>query len=114
MTTRLLALYSRPESDMSSLDEFERAYREEHLPLVQATPGLQGLRAWRVREALGGATQLFLVAEMDFEDRASLDAGIASEPMRAAGRNLRRIAPGVTTLLVVEDAPDLLPGGSNG
>jgi hypothetical protein len=27
--------------------------------------------------------------------------------MRAAGRNLREIAPGLATLLVLEDAPDL-------
>jgi len=46
---------------------------------------------------------------MDFDDRASLDAGLASDAMRAAGRNLRTIAPGLATLLVVEDARELLP-----
>ena len=45
---------------------------------------------------------------MDFDDRAALDAGLASDPMRAAGRILREIAPGLATFLVVEDAPDLL------
>jgi hypothetical protein len=30
--------------------------------------------------------------------------------MRAAGRNLREIAPGLSTLLVLEVAPDLWPG----
>jgi hypothetical protein len=30
--------------------------------------------------------------------------------MRAAGRNLREIAPGLATFLVVEDAPDLVAG----
>jgi hypothetical protein len=30
--------------------------------------------------------------------------------MRAAGRILREIAPGLATFLVVEDATDLLPG----
>ena len=44
---------------------------------------------------------------MDFDDRAALDAGLASDAMRAAGRNLREIAPGLATLLVLEDAPDL-------
>jgi hypothetical protein len=44
---------------------------------------------------------------MDFDDRAALDEGLASDAMRAAGRNLREIAPASATLLVLEDAPDL-------
>jgi hypothetical protein len=31
--------------------------------------------------------------------------------MRAAGRILREIAPGLATFLVTSDAPDLLAGG---
>jgi hypothetical protein len=34
--------------------------------------------------------------------------------MRAAGRILREIAPGLATFLVVEDAPDLLDGKVGG
>ena len=64
-------------------------------------------RVRRVREALGGETDLILVTAMAFDDRASLDAGLASDAMRAAGRNLREIAPGLATLLVLEDAPEL-------
>ncbi len=109
MTARLLALYRKPEGGEAALEAFERAYRDEHLPDVQATPGLKGLRAWRVRQALGDETDLCLVAEMDFENRAALDAGLTSDAMRSAGRSLRRIAPGLFTLLVVEDADDLLP-----
>jgi hypothetical protein len=43
---------------------------------------------------------------MDFDDRAALDAGLASDAMRQAGRNLREIAPGLSTLLVLEDDAD--------
>ena len=32
---------------------------------------------------------------------------LASDAMRAAGRNLREIAPGLATLLVLEDAPEM-------
>jgi uncharacterized protein (TIGR02118 family) len=95
------------------LAEFERRYRDEHLPLVAETPGLRGLKVQRVAEALGGETDLVLVTAMDFEDREALDAGTRSDAMRAAGRNLREIAPGLSTLLVLEDAPDLLPGTPN-
>ncbi len=39
---------------------------------------------------------------MTFDDRAAMDAGLASDAMRAAGRNLREIAPGLVTMLVLE------------
>lgn len=106
--TTLLVLYRRPDGGASALDTLERRYRDEHLPLVAATPGLRATRVWRIAEALGDETDLVLACAMDFDDRASLDAGLRSDPMRAAGRVLRDIAPGLATFLVTEDAADLL------
>ena len=100
--TTLLVLYRRPEGD-DALATFLGRYETEHLPLVAKTPGLRATRVKRVDGALGGETDLVLVTEMDFDDRAAMDAGLASEPMRAAGRNLREIAPGLATFLVLED-----------
>lgn len=107
--TTLLALYRRPEGGTEAVDAFERAYAETHLPLVAATPGLRSIRCQRVAEGLGTPTDLILVTAMAFDDRASLDLGLASDEMRAAGRNLRQIGPGLATLLVVEDASELVP-----
>jgi uncharacterized protein (TIGR02118 family) len=105
--TTLLALYRRPEGGDEALAEFERRYGAEHLPLVAQTPGLRSTQVRRVAEALGSETDLVLVTTMTFDDRAALDAGLASDAMRAAGRNLREMAPGLATLLVLEDADDL-------
>ena len=105
--TTLLALYRRPEGGEPALAEFERRYAVEHLPLVAQTPGLRSTDVRRVAEALGGETDLVMVTAMQFDDRAALDAGLASDAMRAAGRSLREIAPGLATLLVLEDADDL-------
>lgn len=106
--TTLLVLFRRPDGGPEALATFERRYAAEHLPLVAETPGLRATRVQRVREALAGETDLVVVTAMDFDDRPALDAGLASDAMRAAGRNLREIAPGLATLLVVEDAADLL------
>ena len=106
--TTLLVLYRRPEGGDDALASFLRRYETEHLPLVAQTPGLRATRVQRVAEALGGETDLVVVTEMDFDDRAALDAGLASDPMRQAGRNLREIAPGLATFLVLEDG---LPSG---
>ena len=105
--TTLLALYRRPEGGEEALAEFERRYATEHLPLVAQTPGLRGTRVQRVSQALGAETDLAVITAMHFDDRAALDEGLASDAMRQAGRNLREIAPGLATLLVLEDAPDL-------
>ena len=104
--TTLLALYRRPEGGSDALAEFERRYAAEHLPLVADTPGLRSTMVQRVSEALGESTDLVLITAMEFDDRAALDAGLASDAMRAAGRNLREIAPGLATLLVLEDVGD--------
>ncbi len=106
--TTLLVLYRAPEGGEDALATLERRYRDEHLPLVAETPGLRGTRVWRVTEAMGGETDLVLAAALDFDDRASMDEALRSDPMRAASRILREIAPGLATFLVVEDAPDLL------
>ena len=108
--TTLLALFRRPDGGEPALAELERRYSAEHLPLVAETPGLRSMEVRRVSEALGGETDLVLVTAMQFDDRASMDAGLTSDAMRAAGRNLREIAPGLSTLLVLEDASDLWPG----
>jgi uncharacterized protein (TIGR02118 family) len=107
--TTLLALYRRPDGGADALAEFERRYTDEHLPLVAGTPGLRRIHAQRVVQALGGETDLILITAMEFDDRGALDAGLRSDAMRAAGRNLREIAPGLSTLLVLEDAPDVVP-----
>ena len=85
--TTLLALYRRPDGGPDALAEFERRYAAEHLPLVAGTPGLRSTRVQRVAQALGGETDLVFVTAMTFDDRAGLDAGLASDAMRAAGRS---------------------------
>jgi uncharacterized protein (TIGR02118 family) len=112
--TTLLVLYRAPEGGAEALATFELRYRDEHLPLVAQTPGLRATRVWRIREALGGETDLVLAAAMDFDDRSALDEGLRSDAMRAAGRILREIAPGLATFLVVDDALDLLAGKVGG
>jgi len=101
--TTLLALFRRPDGGDEALATFLRRYHTEHLPLIAQTPGLRSTRVRHVQEALGAETDLVVVTAMDFDDRAALDAGLASDAMRQAGRNLREIAPGLVTLLVTED-----------
>jgi uncharacterized protein (TIGR02118 family) len=101
--TTLLALFRRPPGGDEAMATFLVRYRSEHLPFVARTPGLRSTHVQRVSQALGEETDLVLITAMEFDDRAALDAGLASDAMRQAGRNLREIAPGLSTLLVLED-----------
>ena len=112
--TTLLVLYRAPEGGETALAELERRYGGEHMPLVAQTPGLRATRIWRVTEALGGETDLALAAAMDFDDRAAMDEGLRSDPMRAAARILREIAPGLASFFVLEAAADLLASDGGG
>ena len=105
--TTLLAMYRRPDGEPEAQAAFERRYIDEHLPLVARTPGLRETRIWRVVQGLGTETDMTLVAAMRFDDRAALDAGLTSDAMRQAGRVLREIAPGLATLLILEDVPEM-------
>jgi uncharacterized protein (TIGR02118 family) len=110
--TTLLAMFRRPDGGPAAEAEFERRYETEHLPLVAGTPGLRGTTVQRVAGALGGETDLIVVTAMTFDDRAAMDAGLASDAMRAAGRNLREIAPGLVTMLVLEADGTLTAAGA--
>lgn len=105
MAVTLLAMFRRPDGGEEALQLFLRRYRSEHLPLISAVPGLRAMKVERVTQNVTPGDDLVLANHMTFDDRAALDAGLASEPMRQAGRNLREIAPGMLTLVVLEEEP---------
>jgi uncharacterized protein (TIGR02118 family) len=103
MAVTLLALYKRPEGGDDALQTFWTRYREEHMPLIEKVPGLRGTRISNVAKGYAGE-DLVAVTEMYFDDQAALDAGMMSDEMRVAGRNLREIAPGMLTLVALEES----------
>jgi uncharacterized protein (TIGR02118 family) len=103
MPMKLVALYRRPEGGEDGLRTFWRRYGEEHMPLIEKVPGLRRTKIWNVAQHYAGE-DLVAVTEMEFDNRAALDAAMASEEMRAAGRTLRDIAPGLLTLVAVEES----------
>lgn len=109
MPVSLLALYRRPEGGEEALETFQRRYAQEHTPLMEQVPGLRSMRVAHVSRAIT-ESDLVMTCEMSFDDAAALDAALGSPEMRAAGRNIREIAPGLLTLVVVEPdrpSPDL-------
>jgi uncharacterized protein (TIGR02118 family) len=102
MPVTLLATFRRPDGGDEALQTFLRRYRAEHLPLISEVPGLRQTIVQEVTQNYAG-DDIVLATRMLFDDKAALDFGMASDAMRQAGRNLREIAPGLLTLVALDE-----------
>ena len=89
MTHRLIVQYGTPTDPAA----FDRHYRDVHVGLAQAIPGLVRFTTGHPR-ALDGGEAPYLVAELDFESAEAMAAGMGSEAGRAAGADVAGFATG--------------------
>ncbi|MDT9592288.1 EthD family reductase [Nocardioides zeae] len=68
---RALVVYAHPEDP----EAFLRHYREVHAPLARAMPGLRSFTWGRCVDPAGGRPEAFVVATLEWPDR---DTGLAS------------------------------------
>ena len=78
MSHRLTVQYFEPADGPA----FEAAYRERHVPLVRAVPGLRSFTLARPR---GGDGTPYLVAELWFDDAAAFETAMTSTEIAATG-----------------------------
>ena len=97
---RLIALFNRPEDPQA----FDAHYRDVHTPIVRRYPGLREIRLSRTSSPGPMPMPFYLMAEMHFDDRASLDAALASDAGRESARDLRNFAGAGVQIFVAEDA----------
>lgn len=95
---KLVALYNQP----PNAEVFDQAYFNTHLPLLNKVPGLQKTVITRFTRNLMGEN-LYMMAEMYFNDQSALKAAMKSPEMTAAGENLNGFASGLVTLLYGEE-----------
>jgi uncharacterized protein (TIGR02118 family) len=102
MTARVLALYNRP-TDTAA---FDRHYTTTHIPLAKRLPGL---RSYTVSG--GGVagpqaeTPYYLVAELDFDSVADIQAALGSPEGQAVAGDLPNFATGGVTLVWYDVTP---------
>jgi uncharacterized protein (TIGR02118 family) len=94
---RLLVLYGQPTDPAA----FDRHYREVHVPLARKLPGLRRYTISAGVRALQG-TAPYLVAELDFDDRAAFRQAMEAPEGRAVAADLPGFATGGATLLLYE------------
>jgi uncharacterized protein (TIGR02118 family) len=98
---RFLVLYNAPEDPA----EFDRYYRDVHVPLAQKLPGLRRYTICTDVASIRGQSY-YMVAELDFDDRAALQAAFESPEGHAAAQDVPNFATGGSHSMVfdLEDA----------
>jgi uncharacterized protein (TIGR02118 family) len=106
---RIVSLHGHP----ADPTEFDRYYRQLHMPLAQAIPGVRNIRFGKVlRTADGSPPPYYLVSDVYFDDQAALDAALASPEMGKAIGDVPKFATGGVTILLCEyeDVPPFRAG----
>jgi uncharacterized protein (TIGR02118 family) len=95
---QLLVLYNTPVDPIA----FDRHYRETHIPLASKIPGL---RSYSISngpvQALAG-TAPHLIATLEFDSMAGLNAALASPEGQAAAADVPNFASAGATLLIYD------------
>jgi uncharacterized protein (TIGR02118 family) len=105
MVHRLIVQYGQPTDPAA----FDRHYRDVHVGLAQAIPGLVRFTIGHPR-ALDQGPAPYLVAELDFESAEALAKGMGSEAGAAAGADVATFATGGATMASY-DVDDVSPAG---
>ena len=93
VTHRLLVQYGRPTDPAA----FDRHYRDVHVPLARAIPGVVRFELGRA-EALGDDGGPYLVATLDFDSAEAFAAGLQSPEGAAAAGDVANFATGGATM----------------
>lgn len=73
--------------------EFDRHYREVHIPLAKQLAGLRRYTISTDAAAIRGTEAYYLVAELDWDDAESMYAAFASPQGRATAADVAELAP---------------------
>jgi uncharacterized protein (TIGR02118 family) len=86
---RFLVVYETPKDQVA----FDRHYRDVHIPLAKALPGLRRYTVSRNASAVRGGEPFYLVAELDWDDLDAVRAASASRQGQAAAADVAELAP---------------------
>ena len=95
---KIIAIYGVPKD----IATFETHYREVHTPLTMKMPGIEKFVANRVLGSPQGKPSQYLIAEMIFKDKETMEKSMNSTEGRQSGKDAFQMATGGLTLLTVE------------
>jgi uncharacterized protein (TIGR02118 family) len=103
---RLMVQYGRPTDPA----DFDRHYRDVHVGLVQAVPGLLRFTLGHPRSMDRATPAPYLVAELDFESADAMKESLRTPAAEAMAADVSTFASGGATMSRF-DVDDVSPGG---
>ena len=94
MVHRLLVQYGRP----TDPEEFDRHYRDVHVGVVQAVPGLVRFTVGHPRSLDRDTPAPYVVAELDFESAEAMREALRTDAGVAMAADVGTFATGGTTM----------------
>jgi len=91
---KLIVVYRTPRDPA----EFDRYYAQVHTPIVKRISGLRRLEVTRLTGAPSGASDLYLIAELYFDNAAAREAALSSNEGKAAEADLPNFAQGIVSV----------------
>jgi uncharacterized protein (TIGR02118 family) len=101
---RFLVLYPQPKDAAA----FDRHYFGVHVPLAKKLPGLQNYTVSRNLAPIRGQDPIYMIAELDWNDMASLQGDFASPLGQEAKQDLDKLAelcPGISNMTFELEVP---------
>ncbi len=96
---RLLVMYKTPQD----AGAFDRYYVEKHVPCAKRIPGLRNYEVSRgTVGGPAGASGYHLIAILQFDDMAAIQAAVASPEGQAAVADLKNFATGGADIYMFE------------
>lgn len=96
---KLIVAYKKPKD----VQEFERAYQAEHLPLAARIPHVSKIGLGKVAGTPDGSPAPYhRLAELYFEDEATLNKALGSDDGQRAARHAMEIGTGGVDMIVVQ------------
>ena len=92
--TKLIVVYRIPRDPA----EFDRYYAQVHTPLAKKIPGLRRFEVTRVTGAPSGASDLYLIAELYFDNATAREAALASNEAKVTEADLSKFAEGIVSV----------------
>lgn len=96
---RLIVCYGHPDNR----DAFDQYYNFTHRPLADKIPGVRQWHAGKCATPDGSKPPYYLVAELVFDSKQALEAGLASPEGQAAAADIDSFATGGVTMFIADD-----------
>jgi len=99
---KVIAVYKTPTDDAAKAT-FDEYYQTTHTPICLKIPGIKELRTNKIFGGPTGASDLYMVAEMCFENKDAWKAAMKTPEMMESGKDAMKFAKSLVSVHFAEE-----------